>query len=66
MCSLKGNKNAIKGNANFLRPRTHRRITALYLFPVCVVGLGKSALCACFAFCKMEIMSLTFVRHFKT
>lgn len=26
MCSLKGNKNAIKGNANFLKTRTHRRM----------------------------------------
>lgn len=41
-------------------------IIALYLLPVCLVGLGKSALHAPFPFCKMEIMSLTFVRHFKT
>lgn len=41
-------------------------IIALYLLPVCLVGLGKSALHAPFPFCKIEIMPLTFVRHFKT
>lgn len=41
-------------------------IIALCLLPVCLVGLGKLALHACFPFLKMEIMSPTFVRHFMT
>lgn len=41
-------------------------IIALCLLPVCLVGLSKLALHACLPFLKMEIISPTFGRYFKT
>lgn len=41
-------------------------IIALCLLPVCLVGPGKLALHACLPFLKMEIISPTFGRYFKT
>lgn len=67
MSTLKGNKNAIKRNANFLRTRTLRRLDCSSLSaPDLLAGPGKSTPNDCFSFCKMGKMSLIFIKLFET